>query len=59
MPEILGREDAAGEGTASAFFGRGRVAAAEVDVRPGIHLIAIRKSVPAPERVLPNPLKAR
>jgi hypothetical protein len=35
MPEILGSEDAAGEGTASAFFGRGRVAAAEVDVRPG------------------------
>jgi len=35
MPEILGREDAAGEGTASAFFGIGRVAAAEVDVWPG------------------------
>jgi hypothetical protein len=35
MPEILGREDAAGEGTASAFFGRGRMVAAVMDVCPG------------------------
>jgi hypothetical protein len=32
MPEILGREDAAGERTASAFFERGRMVAAEVEV---------------------------
>jgi hypothetical protein len=32
---ILGREAAAGEGTASAFFGRGRMAAAEVDACRG------------------------
>jgi hypothetical protein len=47
MPEILGRGDAAGEGTGSRFFGGGRIVAPRrMFAGHIIHLIAIGKRKP-------------